>query len=140
MPRNERPNILKVSCCYFPPIFPEIAPSEQAHRTHCADLGKPSFANATVGRLAVIAAPNVVELVNVDFAAERIAVDAEHLGGARLVAIKAFKNPSDEFLLEFRDGFLEQNSALDHHAYERFQLIFHDCTLHRCGSGNGITP
>lgn len=76
-----------------------------------------------------MAAGAVVELVLADFAAQRVAVNAESFGGTGLIAIEAFQDALDELLFELGDGFFEQDAALDHHANQRFQLIFHDCTL-----------
>ena len=70
-----------------------------------------------------------IELVRVDLTAQRIAVDAQNFGGARLVAVRTVQNALDETLLEFPNGFVKQNSPLDHLIDEPFQLIFHDGTL-----------
>ena len=74
-------------------------------------------------------ATGAIELVDIHLAAERIAVNAKRLSGAGLIPVEALEDALDEFFLEFADGFFEQNSALDHHADQKFQLIFHDCTL-----------
>jgi hypothetical protein len=76
-----------------------------------------------------VAASDVIELVDVHLAAERVAVDAEESGSAGLVAVGAFESALDEFLLEFRYGLLEEDAALDHHCNQGFQLISHSSTL-----------
>jgi hypothetical protein len=70
-----------------------------------------------------------VELVLIDLAAERIAVNAKNSRGAGLVAVGAVQNALDETLFEFANGFVKQDPALDHLIDEPFQLIFHDGTL-----------
>jgi hypothetical protein len=77
----------------------------------------------------IAAAADVVKFVDVDLAAKGVAVDAEDFGGAGLVAVESLKHALDEFLLEFSDGFFEENAALNHHTHEGFQLIFHSRTL-----------
>lgn len=84
------------------------------------------------GRLTAAATANVVELVDFDLSAQCVAVDAEALRGSRLVPIGEFESVLDELLFEFGDGFLEENAALDHHADEGLELIFHSDTLHEC--------
>jgi hypothetical protein len=49
----------------------------------------------------------VVELVSIDFAAERISMDPEQFRGARLIAVKAIQNTLDELLFELVDRFVE---------------------------------
>jgi hypothetical protein len=72
---------------------------------------------------------DVVQLVNVYFATEGIAMDTEYFGGAGLIPVDAFEDTLDEFLLEFSHGLFEKDSALDHHPDQRFELIFHRGTL-----------
>ena len=81
----------------------------------------------------------VIELVEVDLAAERIAVNAEQARGARLVAVGAVQHALDELLLKFVDRFVKQNSSLHHLAHQRFQLIFHDRTLRKRGSRRSLS-
>lgn len=88
----------------------------------------------------VAAATDVVELIHADLAAECVAVNSEDFGGAGLVAVEAFEDPPDEFFFEFGYGFFEQDTALDHHAYERFQLLFHARTLRSDTTGAGTFP
>jgi hypothetical protein len=54
------------------------------------------------------------ELVFVDLAAQRVAVNAENLRGTRLVAIGAVKNALDKTLFELSYGFFEQNAPIHH--------------------------
>src|SRR5277367_2965113 len=54
----------------------------------------------------------VVQLVFVHFAAKGVAMDSQCFGGARLISVQALQHSLDEFLLEFRDRFFEQNPAL----------------------------
>ena len=49
--------------------------------------------------------------------------------GPALIAFRAFQNAPDEFFLEFRDRFLQQNAAVNHHPNQRFKLIFQVRTL-----------
>lgn len=49
----------------------------------------------------------VVEFVFSELAAESVAVDAEHLGGAALVALCALKGTFDKTFFEFTDGFFK---------------------------------
>jgi hypothetical protein len=72
---------------------------------------------------------NVIQLILADFAAESVSVDSEGFGSAGLISVKAFQHTLDEFFFEFRNRFFEQDAPLNHHSYQRFQLIFHDCTL-----------
>jgi hypothetical protein len=75
------------------------------------------------------AAERVVEMVFGDLAAQRIAVNSQDFGRATLIATGVFQNAPDEFLLELRHGFFEQNAAIDHHSDQRIQLFFHVCML-----------
>jgi hypothetical protein len=72
-----------------------------------------------------------IELVFINFAAQRVSVDAENFGGAGLVAVGAIQNALDETLFEFANRLIKKNSAFYHLIDEPFQLIFHDRTL-RC--------
>jgi hypothetical protein len=84
-------------------------------------------------------AANVIEFVRIDLAAKGVTVDPEGFRGARLVAVAAFQNAPDKFFLEFNNRFFEQDSALDHDSDQRFQLIFHVCTL-RNGASEWASP
>ena len=70
-----------------------------------------------------------VQLVDINLAAESIAVYAKDLGSARLVAIGAVQDAFDETLFEFANGFVKKNSPLDHLSDKPFQLVFHNGTL-----------
>jgi hypothetical protein len=71
----------------------------------------------------------VIELIEADLAAQRIAVNPEQARGARLVAARSIQYTLDEFLLEFVHGFVEMNSTLHHLPDQGFQLILHCRTL-----------
>jgi len=71
----------------------------------------------------------MIQVIFRDFAAQGIAVDAQDLGGPALVSPGMLQDAADKFLLEFCKGFFEQNTALDHHSDQRFQLLFHVCML-----------
>jgi len=70
-----------------------------------------------------------IELIRIDLAAQRIAMDAKKFSRLRLIPVGAVQHAFDEALLKFADGFVEQNPALHHLVDEPFQLIFHDGTL-----------
>lgn len=70
-----------------------------------------------------------IELVDIDLAAQSVAVNAQELSGAGLVAGGTVQDALDEAFFEFADGFVEQNSALHHLIDKPFQLVFHVGTL-----------
>ena len=70
-----------------------------------------------------------IELVLIDFAAQRIAVNAQNFGRAGLVAVGAVQNAFDKSFLEFADRFVKKNPPLYHLTDKAFQLVFHDGTL-----------
>ena len=70
-----------------------------------------------------------IELVSIDLAAERVAVNAKNFGGARLISIGPVQHALDETFFELADGFVEKNPPFHHLYDEPFQLIFHDGTL-----------
>jgi hypothetical protein len=80
-----------------------------------------------------MAAAVAFELMLFQLAAERIAVNAQDLRGAGLIALGAIHYALNELLLEFRDGFSEQNAALHHLANQGFQLIFQNSFLRTAG-------
>jgi hypothetical protein len=88
---------------------------------------------------AATVAADALEFVLAYFAAESIAVDSQRFRAAGLIALKAFQHTAYELFLEFTDCFLEQDSSLHHHSDQRFQLIFHDCTL-RSGASEWALP
>ena len=67
----------------------------------------------------------MIEFVEIDLAAQRIAVNSQSMRRAGLIAVHAIEHALDIFLLEFINRFRKQNSALDHSADQRFQLISH---------------
>jgi hypothetical protein len=71
----------------------------------------------------------MIQLIQVDLAAERIAVNSQQPRGARLVAMKTFEHALDEFLFKFVDRFVELDSTIHHQANQRFQLLLHRSTL-----------
>jgi len=88
-------------------------------------LDSSSYKATTPKPALAFAPPDLRQFVFSDFSAKRIPVDAENLRRAGLIAVQPFQNALDEFLLELSHSFFEQNSAIDHHADQRFQLIFH---------------
>jgi hypothetical protein len=73
----------------------------------------------------------VVELVLDDLTAERVAVYAEDMRGAGLVAVGAIQNTLNEALFEFPHSFVEEDAAFHHLADKSFQLILHVGTLQK---------
>jgi hypothetical protein len=88
---------------------------------------------------AMAVAAHAFEFVFAYFAAQCIAVDSQLFCAARLIALAAFEHTADKLFLEFTNCFFEQDSSLDHHSDQRFQLIFHDCTL-RNGASEWALP
>jgi len=70
-----------------------------------------------------------IELVNVDFAAKGVAMNAQNFGGARLISVGPVQHTLDEAFFELANGLIEKNSPFNHLYDEPFQLIFHDGTL-----------
>jgi hypothetical protein len=64
------------------------------------------------------------------FTAKRIAVNSQKFRSPRLITVSPFQRAFDEAFLELNHRFFKQNSALDHLSHKRFQLFFHDRTLH----------
>jgi len=87
----------------------------------------------------VAVAAYALEFVLAYFAAKRIAVDSQGFGTAGLIAFAALEDTADELFFEFTDCLFEQDPSLDHHSDQRFQLIFHDCTL-RSGASEWAIP
>jgi hypothetical protein len=67
----------------------------------------------------------MIQLILAHLPAERIPVNPQNLRSARLVPVQPLQHTLDEFLLEFRYSLFEQNSTINHHSDQRFQLIFH---------------
>lgn len=92
------------------------------------------------GELASVAvASYALEFILAYFAAKRVAVDSQRLRAAGLIALAALQHTADKLSLEFTDCFFEQDSSLDHQSDQRFQLIFHVCTL-RSGASEWAIP
>jgi hypothetical protein len=70
-----------------------------------------------------------VQLVLFDFPAECVAVNAQELRGAGLVAVCAVQHALNEPFFELSYRLVEVDSPLYHLIDEPFQLIFHDDTL-----------
>jgi hypothetical protein len=71
----------------------------------------------------------MIELIQIDLAAERIAMNSKQLGGARLIAAESVQNSLYELLFKFVYRFIEMNPSLHHQANQRFQLLPHRSTL-----------
>jgi hypothetical protein len=71
----------------------------------------------------------MIELIEIDLAAERIPVNSKQACGARLVAMETLQHALYEFLFKFIDRLIEMDPALHHHAHQRFQLLLHRSTL-----------
>jgi hypothetical protein len=69
----------------------------------------------------------MIQLVLPNLPAQSIPMYPQYLRRPRLISVQPFQHTLDEFLLELRHRFFEQNSTIDHHADQRFQLIFHVC-------------
>jgi hypothetical protein len=82
----------------------------------------------------------MIQLVEINFAAERIAVNAKQPCGARLVAVETVQHALDEFLFKFVDCFVELDPPLHHQANQRFQLLLHRSTLRTRVVGRRTIP
>jgi len=71
----------------------------------------------------------VIQLIQIDLPAKRIAVNSKQARGARLIAVETLQHPFDEFLFKLVHGFIELDSPLHHQAHQRFQLVLHLSTL-----------
>src|SRR3970282_1165159 len=71
-----------------------------------------------------------VELVELDLAAQGVAVQAKDAGGAGLVAPVGLEHLPDEALLELGEGFVKQDPALHQLVHQGVQLVFHLSTPH----------
>jgi hypothetical protein len=71
----------------------------------------------------------VCKLVKINLAAQRVAMNAQQPGSARLIAVRPIQNPLDKFLFKFIHCFIEMDPTLDHQANQRFELILHRSTL-----------
>jgi hypothetical protein len=71
----------------------------------------------------------MIQLIEINLAAESIAVNSKQLGGARLIAAESVQHALDKFLFKFVYRLIEMNSAFHHQANQRFQLLPHRSTL-----------
>src|ERR1700674_5989061 len=67
----------------------------------------------------------MINFIQIDLAAERIAVNSQQPSSARLVAVEPFQHALDKFLFKFVDRFIEMDSTLHHLANQRIQLLLH---------------
>jgi len=70
-----------------------------------------------------------IELIEVDLAAERVAMNTKEPCGARLIAVEAVQDALDKFLFKFIHCFIEMDPAIHHQANQRLQLLLHRSTL-----------
>jgi hypothetical protein len=70
------------------------------------------------------------------FAAQGIAVNAQGVRGARVIAVVAVERGLDELFLEFLDGFLEPDPAIDHLRNQSLELGFQGWFLPRISRRN----
>src|SRR5207237_9516507 len=63
------------------------------------------------------------DLVGGDFAAERVPVQAQRVGGAGEAPVAAPEHARDEAFFEFGDGVLEVHALVDHVFDELFQSV-----------------
>jgi hypothetical protein len=73
----------------------------------------------------------MVELIFGEFAAERVAVDAEYVRSTRAVAVYAVQNTLDESFLEFSHGLVKEYAVFHHLTHKPFQLILQFGTLQK---------
>ena len=71
----------------------------------------------------------MIELIQIDLPAQRIAVYSQEPRSSRLITVKTVQHALDKFLFKFVDRFIEMDSALHHQANQRFQLLLHNSTL-----------
>jgi len=71
----------------------------------------------------------MIESIEIDLAAERIAVDSKQPRGSRLIAVKTVQHALDKLLFKFVDCFIEMDPSVHHQANQRFQLLLHRSTL-----------
>src|SRR5437879_4122010 len=74
------------------------------------------------GRESCLACP-LFDLVLDDLARQRIAVDAERVGGLRQAAVAAPEHARDEPFFELVDGVLELDAPFDHFFDESLELV-----------------
>jgi hypothetical protein len=70
-----------------------------------------------------------VDIVQYDFAAERISMQAENLRCGALIAFRLLQGQLYKFLFKLSDSFLEINSSFDHLGNQLVQLLSHESTF-----------
>jgi hypothetical protein len=73
----------------------------------------------------------MVKLIFDEFAAERVAVDAEYVRGARAIAVNAVQNAFYEALLKLSNGLVKEDAMFYHLTHKPFQLILQFGTLQK---------
>jgi len=73
----------------------------------------------------------MVKLVFDEFAAERVAVDPEHVRCARAVAVNAVQNAFDEALLKLSNRLVKEDAMFHHLTHKPFQSILQFGTLQK---------
>ena len=73
--------------------------------------------------------PSVIQLVQIDLAAQCVAMNSKQASCARLVAVKTVQHALDEFLFKFVNRLIEMDSMIHHHSNQRLQLLLHRSTL-----------
>jgi hypothetical protein len=73
----------------------------------------------------------MVKFIFGEFAAERVAVDPEHVRGARAIAVNAVQNAFYEALLKLSNRLVKENAMFHHLTHKPFQLILQFGTLQR---------
>src|SRR4029077_6078242 len=76
---------------------------------------RPFLFERVLSRSAAVPRP-VVQSVFVQFAAQSVAVNAQHAGSAGLIAVGAVQHAFDEFFLELAHRYFEKDATLNHHA------------------------
>jgi len=71
----------------------------------------------------------VIQLIEIDLTAERIAVNPKQPCSARLIAVESVQHALDKLFFKLVDRFVEMDPALHHQANQRFQLLLHRSTL-----------
>ena len=56
----------------------------------------------------------MIELIEIDLAAERVAVYSKQPCGARLIAVETVQHAHDKFLLKLIDCFVKMDPAIHH--------------------------
>jgi hypothetical protein len=67
----------------------------------------------------------MIEFVRVELPTQCVAVDAQNLRRARLVALRTVQHSFNESLFKLAHRLIEQDSPFHHLAYKSFELILH---------------